>query len=122
MKRERWSSQHPYLGLVRQSGYLDDFFLKLFAASRRASAHLIEGRAGPAECEDGWSTTDPSWPTRCRAPIGSGHSRDESATLSARLTVVRGRSESMTMQKQREGSTLCLLATGFASLTLTRCG
>lgn len=86
------------------------------AASARSFA-IIPGRghacAGPADREDGWSTTDPSWPTRGRAPIGSGHSRDESATRSARLTVVRGRSENMTMQKRREGSTLCLLATRF---------
>jgi hypothetical protein len=40
------------------------------------------------------------------------------------LTVAWGRSESVTMQKRRESLTLCLLATRFASLTLTRnrCG
>jgi hypothetical protein len=60
----------------------------------------------------------------CRTPIGFAHSQTKSATLSAYLTVVRGRSEPMTMQKRRQGSTLCLLATRFGSLTLTRnrCG
>lgn len=53
-------------------------------------------------------------------PVGSGHSRNESTTPLARLTVLRGWRESMTMQKWPEGASLCLLATRFASLTFAR--
>ena len=94
-----------------------------FASKRRLSGvcdHPGWGHAcgGPGDPRGRWSTADRS-PTRRRASI-AGYSREESATLSARLTVVRDRSESMTVQKRRDGSTPCLLATGFASLTLTQ--
>jgi hypothetical protein len=38
----------------------------------------------------------------------------------ARLTVARGRSESLTMKKRRQDSTLRLLAIRLANVTLTR--
>jgi hypothetical protein len=48
------------------------------------------------------------------APIGSGHSRSRSHA--PRLTVVRGRGESMNMDKRHAGSMLCLNGVTFASL------
>ena len=78
-------------------------------AARERSFAIIPGRGhacvGPAEREDGVEFHRSLVADALCAPIAC-YSRHESATLSARLTVVRSRSESLTMKKQPQDSTL----------------